>query len=204
MVSPAKRPPGDGCAEAEKAERSAAAAEAIANGLAALGPNAGMLCPAGRGGPKAIIKRQRALAARARTQASSARVAAVRRVAPTSRRPRRTPARARPRRTAQRRAAGTRSGTDPGGSDGDEPPAAPVARLAAAPDPPAASDPPRLPVPPLAALRGPTPRFAYPWRPRTEARWAEMLAERFAAVARAGQPKPVEAPVQATLWEAAA
>jgi len=31
-----------------------------------------------------------------------------------------------------------------------------------------------------------------------------MLAERFAAVARAGQPKPVEAPVQATLWEAAA
>jgi len=199
-ASPAKHPPhGDGCEKAEKAERSAAAAEAIANGLAALGSNAGMLCPAGRGGPKAVIKRQRAIAARARTQASSARVAAVRRVAPTSRRTRRTPARARPRRTAQRRAAGTRSGQDPG-SDGDEPPAAPSARLtAAAPDPPVAPGPPRLPVPPLAALRGPTPRFSAPWR-RVDA----TVAARFAALAQADRPAPVEAPVQATLWEAAA
>ena len=81
--------------------------------------------------------------------------------------------RPRSRRTAQRRAGGVRSGQDPGGEDGDDGPpvVAPALRLAAPEAPGTVAR-----VGRSGALAGPSPRFSRPWRPHTEAAYAERLA----------------------------
>lgn len=82
-----------------------------------------------------------------------------------------------PRRAGKRRASGEqRSGQDPGDSDGDhEPAGAPSAPARPRPDLVAAPPPGGPPRRSQASSR-PSPRHSRPWRPQTEALYAELLA----------------------------